>query len=114
LRYITRVRGNRFGNQSDKLAEMREAGYFVSPLRAGEVALQLLVQAHGDVHTFGEVSALAPDSGHGEVAGVALVPRGDTGGYRKILIDEDVQTARVAVGVVASAQVLEKHAETHS
>jgi hypothetical protein len=114
LRYITRVRGNRFGKQSDKLAEMGEAGYFVSPLRAGEVALQLLVQAHGDVHTFGEVGALAPDSRYGEVAGVTLVPCGDTGGHREFLIDEDVQTAGIPVGIVASAQVLKKHAETHS
>jgi hypothetical protein len=108
------MRGDRFGNQSDELAEMGEAGNFVRPLRAGEVAAQLVVQAHGDVHALGEIGAVTPDSGHGIDAGIALVPRGDTGGHREILINEDVKTPRIAVVIVISAKVLKVHAETHS
>ena len=105
------MRGNRFGNQSDELAKMREAGHLVSPLRAGEVSAQLVVEGHGYVHTFGEVSALAPDTRHSKVAGVALVPCGHTGGYREFLIYEDVQPARVAVGIVTGAKMLKVHAD---
>jgi hypothetical protein len=45
------------------------------------------------------------------VARVTLIPCRNTGGHREFLIDEDIETARVAIGIVTSAKVLKKHAE---
>jgi hypothetical protein len=84
---MTRVQGKRFGNQSNELAEMREARHLVSPLRARKVAAQLVVEGHGYVHTFGEVGAFAPDTRHSKVAGVALVPCSNTGSHRELFIN---------------------------
>jgi len=84
---MTRVQGKRFGNQSNELAEMREARHLVSPLRARKHAAQLFVQTYGDVHTLGVVGAFAPDSRHAKVAGVALVPCGNTGSHRELFIN---------------------------
>jgi hypothetical protein len=93
---------------------MREARHFVSPGRRGQVAPQLVVEGHGYAHAFGKVGALAPDTRHAKVAGVTFIPCGHTGWHREFLIDEDVQTARIPVGIVTSAKVLKVHADTHS